>query len=163
MRFSRSAGILKGGPWSFLGVQLLSIVSITTWTVVITYLELVIVNKLLPIRVSLNDELVGADQSEHGIFHGGNYNREDEEGQNNNGQNSNQQLDLEMHTNENTEATSTEGEQQDLGTYMRKFKLQFHYSERKSVVLAADGSKKQIRNGIVHSENNQAFDHQDKD
>ncbi|XP_020902017.1 putative ammonium transporter 3 [Exaiptasia diaphana] len=70
MKFSHHSGIFKGGPVSFLGVQLLAVVSISAWTITITLLELMFVNRILPLRVSPEDEAVGADRIEHGITHG---------------------------------------------------------------------------------------------
>ena len=66
-RFSGEFGILKGGPWWFLGVQLLMVVSVTAWAACATFLELLLVNKLLGLRMSVEDELMGADKVEHGI------------------------------------------------------------------------------------------------
>ena len=66
-RFSNEFGILKGGPWSFLGVQLLMVVSISAWAAVTSFLELLLVNRLLGLRMSVEDELLGADKVEHGI------------------------------------------------------------------------------------------------
>lgn len=33
-----------------------------------TFLELTVINKIIPLRVSLEEEIIGADQTEHGIF-----------------------------------------------------------------------------------------------
>ena len=65
--FSGEFGILKGGPWWFLGVQLLMVVSVTAWAACTTFLELLLVNKLLGLRMSMEDELKGSDKAEHGI------------------------------------------------------------------------------------------------
>ena len=65
--FSGEFGILKGGPWWFLGVQLLMVVSVTAWAACTTFLELLLVNKLLGLRMSAEDELMGSDKAEHGI------------------------------------------------------------------------------------------------
>ena len=66
-RFSNEFGIFKGGPWSFLGVQLLMAVSISAWAALTTFLELLLVNKLIGLRMSVEHELMGADKVEHGI------------------------------------------------------------------------------------------------
>jgi len=60
-------GILKGGPWRFLGVQLLAVVAISTWSAITTFLELLLVDKLVGMRMTQEEELLGADQVEHGI------------------------------------------------------------------------------------------------
>ena len=66
-RFSNEFGIFKGGPWRLLGVQLLMVVAISAWAAVTTFLELLLVNVLLGLRMSEEDELMGADKVEHGI------------------------------------------------------------------------------------------------
>jgi len=62
-------GILKGGPWRFLGVQLLAVVAISAWAAITTFLELLLVDKLVGMRVTQEEETLGADQVEHGIEH----------------------------------------------------------------------------------------------
>lgn len=64
---SDEIGILKGGPWRFLGVQLLAVVAISTWSAITTFLELLLVDKLVGMRMTHEEELLGADQVEHGI------------------------------------------------------------------------------------------------
>ena len=66
-RFSNEFGILKGGPWRFLGVQLLTVVAVSAWAALTTFLELLLVNLVLGLRMSKEDELMGADKVEHGI------------------------------------------------------------------------------------------------
>ena len=66
-RFSNEFGILKGGPWTFLGVQLLMVVAVAAWAALTTFLELLLVNKLIGLRMSVEHELMGADKVEHGI------------------------------------------------------------------------------------------------
>lgn len=65
--FTGEFGIFKGGPWRFLGVQLLLIVAVSAWSAVTTFLELLLVDKLIGMRMTLEQELLGADQYEHGI------------------------------------------------------------------------------------------------
>ena len=65
--FSNEFGILKGGPWRFLGVQLLTVVAVSAWAALTTFLELLLVNLVLGLRMSEEDELMGADKVEHGI------------------------------------------------------------------------------------------------
>lgn len=66
-RFSNEFGVFKGGPWRFLGIQLLMSVVIATWAGVTTLLELLLVDRLLGLRMSVEEELLGADKVEHGI------------------------------------------------------------------------------------------------
>lgn len=68
--FMGEFGIFKGGSWRFLGVQLLVAVSISAWSALTTYLELLLVDKVVGLRMSLEDELLGADHIEHGIEYG---------------------------------------------------------------------------------------------
>ena len=66
-RFSSEFGILKGGPWRFLGVQVLLILAVALWAATTTFLELLLIDKLLGLRMSVEEELLGADKTEHGI------------------------------------------------------------------------------------------------
>ena len=65
--FSDEYGILKGGPWRFLGVQVLVVVTVVAWTAITSFLELLLVDKIFGLRVSIENELLGADIVEHGI------------------------------------------------------------------------------------------------
>lgn len=65
--FSSEFGILKGGPWWFLGVQLLMVVVMTAWAACTTFLELLLIDKVFGLRMSVEEELLGADKVEHGI------------------------------------------------------------------------------------------------
>nr|XP_050035757.1 putative ammonium transporter 2 [Dermacentor andersoni] len=62
-------GLFKGGSAYLLAIQALTCVSIALWSTVTTYIMLVIVNWLVPIRMSLEHEVLGADLVEHGIVH----------------------------------------------------------------------------------------------
>ena len=61
-------GILKGGSWRFLGVQVLAIIAVASWAAITTFLELLLVDKLVGMRMTLQEELLGADIVEHGII-----------------------------------------------------------------------------------------------
>ena len=50
-----------------LGIQLLGIVSILTWTIVMSYIFLKVIDLTLGLRVSLEDEILGADVVMHGL------------------------------------------------------------------------------------------------
>ena len=68
-RFSHSYGLLKGGPWRFVGIQLLMIIATGSWAAILTFLELLLVDKLIGLRMSLEHEMLGADLAEHTITH----------------------------------------------------------------------------------------------
>ena len=53
-----------------MGVQALAIVAVSVWTSVVTFLELLLVDKLIGMRVSPQEELLGADNVQHGIERG---------------------------------------------------------------------------------------------
>lgn len=65
--FGSEFGILKGGPWWFLGVQLLMVVVLTAWAACTTFLELLLVDKVFGLRMSVEEEILGADKVEHAI------------------------------------------------------------------------------------------------
>ena len=50
-----------------LGVQLIAIVSIATWTLVTSFIVLKLVDVTIGLRVTLKEELIGADVCEHGV------------------------------------------------------------------------------------------------
>ena len=60
-------GVFKGGSIRFLGIQVFGVVVIICWTVVISYTTLYVIDKLTGLRVTLLQEIIGADQHEHGI------------------------------------------------------------------------------------------------
>lgn len=53
-----------------LGVQALAVVCITFWGICSTFLLLWLVNKITPLRMSMEDEILGADLTEHNISTG---------------------------------------------------------------------------------------------
>ncbi|XP_055839159.1 putative ammonium transporter 2 isoform X1 [Episyrphus balteatus] len=62
-------GLFKGGGWYLLGIQSLSAFCLVCWGICSTFLLLYIVNKIIPIRMEPNEELLGADLMEHRIRH----------------------------------------------------------------------------------------------
>ena len=66
-QFSNEFWNFKGGPWRFLGEQMLMIVAVAGRTAVTTFLELLLVNKIVGLRMSVGNERLGADEVEHGI------------------------------------------------------------------------------------------------
>lgn len=62
------SGLFKGGGWNMLGVQALSVICLTVWGFLATYVLLWAINKVLPIRMTPDDELLGADIVEHNLI-----------------------------------------------------------------------------------------------
>lgn len=64
------SGLFKGGGWYLLGIQCLSAFLLTLWGTVSTFVLLWCIDKIIPIRMDPNEELLGADLMEHRIRHG---------------------------------------------------------------------------------------------
>ena len=62
-----AVGLLYGGGFGLLGVQALGVVSVAGWTLGTCALLFFGLKKTVGLRVSPQDELVGLDQSEHGM------------------------------------------------------------------------------------------------
>ncbi|XP_048513753.1 putative ammonium transporter 2 isoform X2 [Athalia rosae] len=62
-------GLFKGGGWYLFGVQCLSGLCLGSWSFLTSIILLWIVNKLIPIRMDMFEELLGADLVEHRIRH----------------------------------------------------------------------------------------------
>ncbi|XP_071567758.1 putative ammonium transporter 2 [Temnothorax nylanderi] len=62
-------GLFKGGGWYLLGVQSLSVLCLGVWSFVSSVVLLWIINKIIPIRMSVYEEVLGADLVEHRIRH----------------------------------------------------------------------------------------------
>ncbi|XP_031555511.1 putative ammonium transporter 2 [Actinia tenebrosa] len=65
--FSNTYGAFKGGNVRILGIQVLACVVISVWTVVTVGIQFFVIDKLIGLRLSMEDELLGADDREHGI------------------------------------------------------------------------------------------------
>ncbi|XP_062545159.1 putative ammonium transporter 2 [Armigeres subalbatus] len=63
------SGLFKGGGWYLLGVQSLSALCLACWGICVTLALLWVINKIIPIRMDPNEELLGADLMEHRIRH----------------------------------------------------------------------------------------------
>jgi ammonium transporter, Amt family len=63
------SGLFKGGGWYLLGIQSLTVLCLVCWAATITFLLLWGINKIIPIRMEPNEELLGADLMEHRIMH----------------------------------------------------------------------------------------------
>lgn len=66
---SGRTGLLRGGGWYLFGVQCLAALCLLSWGVLTTFILLWIINKIVPIRMDPNEELLGADLTEHKINH----------------------------------------------------------------------------------------------
>lgn len=66
---SGRSGLFKGGGWYLLGIQSLSALCLTCWGVCSTFLLLWMIDKVIPVRMDPNEEIVGADLMEHRIRH----------------------------------------------------------------------------------------------
>ncbi|XP_052799138.1 putative ammonium transporter 3 [Mya arenaria] len=62
-----STGLFYGGGLYQLGIQSLAVVTIIIWTVVVSFICLKLIDVTLGLRVSLEEEIIGADIIEHGI------------------------------------------------------------------------------------------------
>ncbi|XP_012343805.1 putative ammonium transporter 3 isoform X2 [Apis florea] len=62
-------GLLKGGGGYLLGIQCLTVVCLAFWSFTVSTILLWFINKIIPIRMSIHDELLGADLVEHRIRH----------------------------------------------------------------------------------------------
>lgn len=64
--FALEGGLFYGGGLALLGTQLLGIVSVFVWAFGLAYLLFKVIDLLVGLRVSEEDELSGLDYSEHG-------------------------------------------------------------------------------------------------
>lgn len=60
-----SLGLLHGGGFTQLGVQLLGILSVAVWAMGTSLILFVVIKKITGLRVSAKEELIGLDISEH--------------------------------------------------------------------------------------------------
>ncbi|XP_062583260.1 putative ammonium transporter 3 [Saccostrea cucullata] len=63
------SGVFHGGGFYLLGVQLLAVVVISVWSAVLSLVVLMILKFTVGLRLSVDQELMGADYSEHMIGH----------------------------------------------------------------------------------------------
>ena len=66
-KFTSSSGLVKGGSWKFLGVQILAILCCSAWAAITTFLLLCVIDKVIGIRMSEEEEELGADYYVHDI------------------------------------------------------------------------------------------------
>ena len=60
-------GLLYGGGFKQLGIQLLGFVTVAAWTAVTITIAFVIIKKTIGLRVTEEEEIVGLDSMEHGL------------------------------------------------------------------------------------------------
>ncbi|MFD1956137.1 ammonium transporter [Paenibacillus thailandensis] len=60
-------GLLYGGGWSLLGVQALGLAVVAAWGFLMSWAALWLINRVVPARVSKDEELVGLDVGIHGV------------------------------------------------------------------------------------------------
>ena len=58
-----------GGEWYLLGVQAFSVVCYATWSLFASIIIVSVVNFITPLRMTPEDELLGADFTEHSIVY----------------------------------------------------------------------------------------------
>jgi len=60
-------GLFYGGGAGLLGVQCLGVVTVAAWTLVTITITFVIIKKTIGLRASEEEEIIGLDQTEHGL------------------------------------------------------------------------------------------------
>ena len=61
------SGLFKGGGMRLFGVQFLAMICVSTWSGVTTWMLLAAIDKLIPIRMCIEEEILGADIWVHNI------------------------------------------------------------------------------------------------
>ncbi|MFF2480701.1 ammonium transporter [Paenibacillus sp. NPDC058071] len=60
-------GLFYGGGWNLLGVQALGLLTVAVWGFFVTLAVLWLIRRVMPVRVSKDEELVGLDVGIHGV------------------------------------------------------------------------------------------------
>jgi Amt family ammonium transporter len=63
----KAPGLFYGGGFTQLGLQLLGFVTVAAWTAVTITLVFLVINKLIGLRASEEEEITGLDATEHGL------------------------------------------------------------------------------------------------
>ncbi|WP_433943000.1 ammonium transporter [Paenibacillus sp. SN-8-1] len=66
--FAREGGLLYGGGWHLLGVQVLGLAVLCVWGFALTWLGLKLINRWIPVRSTEEEEEIGLDISYHGVM-----------------------------------------------------------------------------------------------
>ncbi|GIY88133.1 putative ammonium transporter 3 [Caerostris darwini] len=70
LEFSKGeAGVFHRGGFYLLGIQILSVIVIGVWSLLMTYILLYIIKLVIPLRMKLENEKIGADAVEHNVKH----------------------------------------------------------------------------------------------
>ena len=65
--FALDKGLLYGGGVTFLGVQILGVISVIAWVTFTMTITFTLINKTIGLRVELEEEIIGLDIEEHGL------------------------------------------------------------------------------------------------
>ena len=65
--FALDGGLFYGGGFGFLGVQILGVVAVAVWVGVTMFIVYTVINKIVGLRVSPEEEISGLDVAEHSI------------------------------------------------------------------------------------------------
>lgn len=66
--FAQEGGLLTGGGWHLLGVQVLGLAVLCAWGFTLTWLGLKLINQWIPVRSTEEEEEIGLDISYHGVM-----------------------------------------------------------------------------------------------
>ncbi|MFC4809219.1 ammonium transporter [Paenibacillus sp. GCM10023250] len=61
------AALFYGGGWQLLGVQALGLAVVCVWGFGLTWLSFLLIKRVMPVRVSKDEELIGLDVGIHGV------------------------------------------------------------------------------------------------
>ena len=64
--FSKNGGLLYGGGFKYLGIQVLGVAAVGAYTLVLAFIIFTVINKTVGLRVSKEEEKDGLDVHEHG-------------------------------------------------------------------------------------------------
>lgn len=65
-QYTKESGLFKGGGFRLLGIQLLAVLSVAAWAAISSFILLFAIDKIFGLRMTLEEELRGADKIEHG-------------------------------------------------------------------------------------------------
>ena len=66
--FAIDGGLLYGGGFNLLGIQLIGVISVIVWVAVTMTIVFKVIEKTVGLRVSESEEIIGLDIEEHGIL-----------------------------------------------------------------------------------------------
>lgn len=65
--FAVDGGVFYGGGFTFFGTQCLGVITVIAWVTVIITIVFFVINKTIGLRVSVQEETLGLDVTEHGL------------------------------------------------------------------------------------------------